>query len=240
MHLDWTILWGNPGLLILQGLVVTLKLSAWVLLLAFLIGLVVGTVHWLRFRVTEPFCWLYVELVRNTPPIVQILFWYFSASYFLPERLFMVLRDVGYEFGAAVVALAIYHGAFIAEVVRAGLNSVRPGQFDAARALGLGLRHSLMRVVMPQAARIALPPLVSEAASIVKNTSLAMAIGVTELTYQYKHIDSFLFRGVEALTAVTVVYALVCLLIAALGHLLSERLSRHVAPRDASSALTSE
>ena len=240
MHLDWTILWGNAGLLILQGLVVTLQLSAWTLLFAFLIGLLVGIVRWLGFRSAEPFCWLYVELARNTPPVVQILFWYFSASYLLPAWLFLELRDVGYEFGAAVVALAIYHGAFIAEVVRAGLNSVPGSQFDAARALGLRFRQSVLRILAPQAVRIALPPFVNEATSIVKNTSLAMAIGVTELTYQYKHIDSFLFRGVEALAAVTVIYLMLCLAIAGLGHLLSERLSKHVARRDPPLALTSE
>jgi polar amino acid transport system permease protein len=240
MHLDWTILWGNPGLLILQGLLVTLRLSGWTLLFAFLIGLPVGILRWLAFRTLEPICWLYVELARNTPPVVQILFWYFSASYVLPERLFVGLRDVGYEFGAAVVALAIYHGAFIAEVVRAGLNSVPTSQFDAARALGLGFIRTLRFIIAPQAGRITLPPLVNEAASIVKNTSLAMAIGVSELTYQYRHIDAFLFRGVEALTAVTLLYAVVCLLIAGLGHLLSTRLSRHVARREAQPSLTSE
>jgi len=231
MNLDWSILWGEAGLLILQGLVVTLKLSAWVLAFAFLLGLLFGTVRWIGLKVAEPFCWLYVEFARNTPPVVQILFWYFSASYILPSWLFMQLRDIGYEFGAAVVALAIYHGAFIAEVVRAGLNSVPRGQFDGARALGLGFLQSLRRIIMPQALRITIPPLVNEAVSIIKNTSLAMAIGVTELTYQYKHIDIFAFRGVEALAAVTVVYMILCITTARLGHLLSARLSRHVAAR---------
>src|SRR5215813_11400766 len=239
MKLDWSILWGDAGLLILHGLVVTLQLSAWVLALAFVLGLAFGTLRWIGLSVTEPICWFYVEFARNTPPVVQILFWYFSASYILPGWLFLQLRDFGYEFGAAVVALAIYHGAFIAEVVRAGLNSVPGSQFDAARALGLRFRQSMLRILAPQAVRIALPPFVNEATSIVKNTSLAMAIGVTELTYQYKHIDSFLFRGVEALAAVTVIYLMLCLVIAGLGHLLSKRLSKHVARRDPPLALTS-
>jgi polar amino acid transport system permease protein len=231
MNLDWSILWGNAGLLILQGLVVTLKLSAWVLALACVLGLLFGTLRWLGLRATEPICWLYVEFARNTPPVVQILFWYFSASYILPGWLFVQLRDFGYEFGAAVVALAIYHGAFVAEVVRAGLNSVPKGQFDGARALGLGFVQSLRRIIMPQALRIALPPLVNESVSIIKNTSLAMAIGVAEMTYQYKHIDIFDFRGVEALAAVTVIYMALCVLVAGLGQMLSARLSRHVTAR---------
>lgn len=231
MNLDWSILWGNSGVLILQGLVVTLKLSAWVLALACLLGLLFGTVRWIGLRITESICWLYVELARNTPPVVQILFWYFSASYILPGWLFLQLRDFGYEFGAAVVALAIYHGAFVAEVVRAGLNSVPKGQLDGARALGLGFLQSLRRIIMPQALRIALPPLVNESVSIIKNTSLAMAIGVAEMTYQYKHIDIFDFRGVEALAAVTVIYMMLCTLTAGFGQLLSAHLSRHVTAR---------
>jgi polar amino acid transport system permease protein len=241
MKLDWTILWGEAGLLILQGLVVTLKLSVWSLAIAFLIGLIVGTVRWVGSKVTEPLCWLYVEFARNTPPVVQILFWYFSASFLLPRWLFLDLRNVGYEFGAAVLALAIYHGAFIAEVVRAGLNSVPKGQFDAARTLGLSFLQGLRRIVLPQAVRIAIPPLVNEAVSVIKNTSLAMAIGVTELTYQYKHIDTFDFRGIEALTAVTVIYILLCTATAAAGQLLNVRLSHHVtARRAAEPALTSD
>jgi polar amino acid transport system permease protein len=229
VKLDFSILWGDPGLLILQGLVMTLKLSAWSLLFAFAIGVVFGTVRWLGIRLLEPICWFYVEFSRNTPPVVQILFWYFSASYILPQWMFMELRDFGYEFGAAVVALSIYHGAFIAEVIRAGLNSIHKGQFEASRALGLGVTQSLRFVVLPQATRVIVPLLTNEATSLIKNTSLAMAIGVIELTYQYKHIDNFMFRGVEALTAITAIYVVLCLATAGVGVLLSRHLSRHTA-----------
>ena len=227
MTLDWTILWDEAGLLILQGLAVTLKLSGWALLFASFLGLVFGTVRWLDLRPFRPICWLYVEFARNTPPVVQLLFWYFSASYLLPRPLFMSLRDLGYEFGAAVIALAIYHGAFISEVVRAGLSSVPKGQLEAARALGMSFVQLYRKIILPQALRIATPPLVNEAISLVKNTSLAMAIGVTELTYQYKHVDTFMFRGVEALAAVTVVYLILCLGLAGVGNVLSARLSAH-------------
>lgn len=241
MKLDWSILTGEAGGLILQGLVVTLKLSAWSLLFAFVIGLAFGVVRWIGSRWTEPICWLYVEFSRNTPPVVQILFWYFSASYILPQWLFLRFRDIGYEFAAAVLALAIYHGAFIAEVVRAGLNSVAKGQYEAARALSLSFSQMLGHVVLPQAVRVALPPLVNEATALIKNTSLAMAIGVLELTYQYKHIDTFMFRGVEALAAVTVIYLMLCLLAAGAGAALNRMLSRHDRARHLEPALaTSE
>jgi polar amino acid transport system permease protein len=228
MTFDWSILLEEPGQFIIQGLWITLKLSGWSLLFAFLLGLFFGVIRWLGLWVTEPICWFYVEFARNTPPVVQILFWYFSASVLLPQWMFLSLRDIGYEFGAAIVALSTYHGAFIAEVVRAGLNSVHRGQFEAARAIGLSLPQSLNYVVLPQAVRIALPPLVNEATSLVKNTSLALAIGVTELTYQYKYIDNFYFRGVEALTAVTAIYLVLCLTLAGIGKILNWQLSRHL------------
>jgi len=242
MQLDWSILWGDPGLSILNGLVVTLQLALWSLLYAFLIGLAFGTLRWLNFRVTEPICWLYVEFARNTPPVVQILFWYFSASYLLPGWMFLELRNIGYEFGAAVVALSTYHGAFVAEVVRAGLNSIPKGQYEAARALSLSFPQALGRVILPQAVRVTIPPLINEATALIKNTSLAMAIGVTELTYQYKHIDNFLFRGVEALAAVTVIYLILCLLTAGAGTIANTLLSRHMAARreEPRAVLTSE
>lgn len=233
MNADWSILWGDPGLAILAGLGVTLQLSIWSLTLAIAIGFLMGTVRWIGWKIFEPFCWLYVEFARNTPPVVQILFWYFSASYILPTPAFMVLRDFGYEFGAAVIALAIYHGAFFAEVIRAGLNAIPRGQFEAARALGLGLTQSLRKVLFPQAIRILIPPLLNESTALIKNTSLAMAIGVAELTFQYRSIDNFLFRGIEALTAVTVIYLILCLLTVGVGRLINARLSRHVTARTA-------
>jgi len=237
VNLDFSVLWGEPGRLILQGLVMTLKLSAWSLLFAFVMGLVFGTLRWLGLRWLEPICWFYVEFSRNTPPVVQILFWYFSASYILPQWMFLELRDFGYEFGAAVLALSIYHGAFVAEVIRAGLNSVHKGQFEASRALGLGFLQSLGFVILPQATRVILPLLTNEATALIKNTSLAMAIGVVEMTYQYKSIDNFLFRGVEALTAITVIYLVLCLVTAGLGALLSRYLSRHTRRRSAGQAV---
>ena len=240
MNTDWSILWGEAGLAILAGLGVTLQLVGWSFALALSLGFVVGTIRWIGWKVTEPFCWIYVEVARNTPPVVQILFWYFSASYILPSSLFLLLRNIGYEFGAAVLALGIYHGAFFAEVVRAGLNSVPHGQFEAARALGLNFLQSLRKVLYPQAIRVIIPPLLNETTALVKNTSLAMAIGVAELTYQYRAIDNFLFRGLEALTAVTVIYLLLCLLMVGLGNLLSARFSRHVGSRSMEARLGSE
>ena len=94
------------------------------MLFAFGAGFAIGIVRWTGNRYLEPICWVYIEFARNTPPLVQILFWYFSAIYLLPHWLFEYMRDVGFQFAAAVFALSIYHAAFVAETVRAGLNSI--------------------------------------------------------------------------------------------------------------------
>jgi polar amino acid transport system permease protein len=230
-ELNFDALSGEGYQRLFDGFLVTCHLAAWSLLFALCVGVVFGIVRWLNFRYLEPACWLYIEFARNTPPLVQILFWYFSASFFLPDWLFMHMRDVGYEFSAAVVAFTIYHGAFMAEVIRAGLNSVDKGQYDASRALGLGFFQRMGSIILPQAIRVIIPPMINETVALVKNTSLALAVGVTEIAYQYKYIDTYWFRGIEALLIATGMYLTLCLTISGLGTLLSRRLSRHMLRR---------
>lgn len=212
--------------LILSGFFVTCKLAAVSLFFAVLVGLIVGTARWTNLPVARQVTWFYIEVARNTPPLVQILFWYFSASVLLPEWAFVRVRAAGYEFSAAAIALSLYHGAFMAEVFRAGLNSVGIGQVQAARALGMNFWQSMTRIMAPQVARITAPPMVNEAVSLVKSTSLALAIGLAELTYQYKHIDNFMFRGMEALVVITALYLVLCFSLSQFGRYLAERMSR--------------
>lgn len=230
-HFDWSVLWGEWGLRLLDGLYVTVRLALLAMVCAFAIGLVFGIVRWTRNRFLEPFCWVYVEFARNTPPLVQILFWYFSAFYILPQWLFREMRHIGFEFAAAAFALSIYHGAFVAEIVRAGLNSIDRGQNEAARSLGLDFGERMFYVTLPQAIRFLIPPLTNEAVGLLKNTSLAMAIGVTEIAYQTKYIDTYTFRGVEALAAASLLYFCLCLIIATLGRLAAKHFSRHIRVR---------
>jgi polar amino acid transport system permease protein len=227
-HFDWSVLWGEWGLRLLYGLYVTVKLALLTMVFAFTAGFVFGIIRWTRNRYLEPICWIYVEFARNTPPLVQILFWYFSAVYILPHWLFAYMRDAGFEFAAAVFALSIYHGAFVAEIVRAGLNSISLGQVDAARSLGLNFSERMLHVTLPQAIRVLIPPLTNEAVGLLKNTSLAMAIGVTEIAYQTKYIDTYTFRGVEVLVAASALYICLCLVVSGLGRLATKRFSRHV------------
>ena len=224
---DFNIFWGEYGVILLQGLVLTLELMVLSLFFSLLIGVAFALFGRFGGRIGDALCWFYVELARNIPALIQILFWYFSASYILPASIFMQMRDVGYEFSAAIVALSFYHGAYMAEVIRAGLNSVDRGQWEASRALGLSLFQMMGSVILPQAFRISLPSLTNEAVGLAKNTSLAMAIGVAEISYATKYIDTYTFRGVEALLAATALYLIICLGLNASGQRLVERLSRH-------------
>jgi polar amino acid transport system permease protein len=223
---DWSILWGEGGTLLLQGAAVTLQLSGLSLVLALVLGFLFGVVRWSDVRWLRPVCWLYVEFLRNTPPLVQILFWYFSATVILPASVILVVRDWGFQFVAAVFSLGLYHSGFIAEIVRGGLNAIPRGQYEAAEAIGFSFGQSVRYILLPQLLRIIAPSLVNETVSLVKNTSLALAIGVADITYQARYIDYANFRGVEALVAITVFYLVLCTAISSLGHLLQRRLAR--------------
>jgi polar amino acid transport system permease protein len=221
---DLTFLWSNWGVLLLYGFGMTIVLTIVAAIFATLIGLTVGTLRWAKIRVISSICLAYVELVRNTPLLVQILFWYFSASFILPTEIIRWLVDFGLPFVAATIGISLYHGAFISEVIRAGLNAVPQGQYEAARSLGLGFGEMMRSVIMPQTLRIVLPSLSNEFVSLSKGTSLALAIGVTELSYQAKYIETYAFRGVEALMGATVLYLVLCLTIAGIGRLVSHAL----------------
>jgi polar amino acid transport system permease protein len=223
---DWSILAGEGGRLLLEGALVTLELSALALVLALVLGFLFGVLRWSAIRPLRPVCWFYIEFLRNTPPLVQILFWYFSATVILPSSVLMALRDYGFQFVAAIFALGLYHSGFIAEIVRGGLNAIPRGQYEAAEAIGFTFPQSVRYILLPQLLRIIAPTLVNETVSLIKNTSLALAIGVADITYQARYIDYVSFRGVEALLAVTAFYLVLCTTIAGLGHLLQRRLSR--------------
>src|SRR5258706_7669158 len=148
-QLDWSSFFDAGGRLLLQGALVTLELAALSLVLALLLGFLFGVLRWSEITPLRPVCWFYVEFMRNTPPIVQILFWYFSATIILPSGALLALRDYGFEFVAAVFALGLYHGSFIAEIGRVGLNPIPRGQSEAAQAVGFSLPQSVRYILLP-------------------------------------------------------------------------------------------
>jgi polar amino acid transport system permease protein len=211
------------GLLLLEGVAMTLLLAVVSWILAFAIGLLLTMIRMTRIKALELGVIAFVEYQRNVPPLVHIFLWYFGVSSMLPGGLQEWVNANHGEFYFAVVAIGLYYGAYFAEDIRSGLRSIPAGQLEAARALGLSYLGAMRRVVLPQALRVAIPPLVSGAVMLVKTTSLAMVIGTAELTYVTKDIASKTFRIFETYGLSTALYVLIALSLLALGGWVSRR-----------------
>ncbi|MBI5572468.1 MAG: amino acid ABC transporter permease [Desulfomonile tiedjei] len=204
---------------LLSGLYTTVQLSAVSIVLAFLLGLIIAMMRMSRVLPVRWFAYGYLEFFRNTPLLVQMFFWYFGSYKLLPEAVNDVLAQTNFEFTAAVIALTIYTSAFIAEDIRSGVRSIPKEQMEAARSSGFSYIRAMQYVVLPQAIRITIPPLINQFLNLTKNSSLAMTIGVAELTYQARQVESYTFRGYEAFTAATLVYLALSLFITGLVNL---------------------
>ena len=165
----------------------------------------------------------FLEFFRNTPLLVQIFFWYFGSYKILPQAVNDWLAGRNFEFAAAAIALTVYTSAFIAEDIRSGIRSIPREQMEAARSSGFTFVRSMQYVILPQAIRITIPPLINQFLNLVKNSSLAMTIGVAELTYQARQVESYTFKGYEAFTAATLVYLGISLTITGLVNLYNKR-----------------
>jgi len=225
MNYNWN--WGillqpEPGgtgsylhyLIVGLGWTLATALAAWFIALA--IGAIVGTLR------TTPLQWIvrlgngYVEIFRNVPLIVQMFLWYFVLPELLPKTLGDWMKQIPPPWGSflpAVLCLGIYTSVRVAEQVRAGIQSLPRGQAMAGTALGLTLPQTYRFVLLPMALRIVLPPLTSEFLNIIKNSAVALTIGLVELTARARSMQEFSFQVFEAFAAATVIYLLTNLVV---------------------------
>jgi polar amino acid transport system permease protein len=204
---DWTVITSGQYFdWLVSGLRVTLELSAVSVVLSFLLGLLIAVMRMSNFRPVRWFAYGYLEFFRNTPLLVQIFFWYFGSYKILPTAVNDWLNSTNFEFAAAVIALTIYTSAFIAEDIRSGVRSIPKEQMEASRSSGFSYLRAMQHIILPQAVRLTIPPLINQFLNLTKNSSLAMTIGVAELTYQARQVESYTFKGFEAFTAATLVY----------------------------------
>ncbi|PJI99556.1 amino acid ABC transporter membrane protein (PAAT family) [Acidovorax sp. 69] len=196
------------------------RTTLWLTLISGSVGLVLGTTaalartaRWTAVRWVASF---YIWVIRGTPLLVQILFVYFALPVLVPG---LNLPD----FAAAVLALGLNVGAYNAEAIRAGLLAVPRGQTEAAKALGLGRVHVFLDVVFPQAFKISLPPLVSNFVALLKDSSLAYAIGVVELTNVGNRIQSATFQPIATLSTVAITYLLLTTLVTQISNAVEYR-----------------
>ena len=213
---DWSFIWENRAE-IWSGLKNTLRAAAIGIAGSFLIGVVLGAARAHRIPVVSQLAAIYVELIRNTPILVQIFFLYFGI---LPW-----LGYTGTPFLAAWLSITIWGGAFNTENFRAGFEAV-PRQFrEAAYALGFTPLKTFLNVTLPIGGRIALPSTINTYISVLKNTSLLLVIGYAELTSVANHIQSVTFRTFEMFAVIAVVYLALVWTLSALVRLLEARLA---------------
>ncbi|WP_321791787.1 amino acid ABC transporter permease [Caballeronia sp. J97] len=218
---------GTPYyLLLLTGLMWTVLTAVCAWSLAFILGSIVGVARtmpgrWVRLLATS-----YVELFRNVPLLMQIFLWFFVVPEFLPHGISTYIKqaDNG-PFYTAVLAIGFFMSSRIAEQVRTGINALPRGQLMASTALGLTRSQSYRHVLLPIAYRVVLPPMTSDFMATVKNTSVAMTIGLLELTGQARAMQEFTFQTFEAFSVAALVYLIVNLLVTYLMRTLERKVA---------------
>lgn len=234
-HWNWRIFWeqspygqgsGTYIDMLLHGLYLTLATSFSAAAIAIVLGVVIGTlrtvpIRWLR-RLTNA----YIEIFRNIPLLVQFFLWFFVLPELLPEEWGTWLKTLpSAAFLTAVVCLGFFHSIRVAVMLSSGINSLPEGQKMAGQAIGLTLVQTYRYVLLPMAFRVALPPLGSECLNIIKNSAVALTIGLLELTASTRAMSEFSFQTFEAFTAATIIYLLVNLVILMLMRQLERRVA---------------
>jgi His/Glu/Gln/Arg/opine family amino acid ABC transporter permease subunit len=220
----WSVLWsGQSAHWLLQGLLTTIELSVLAWLLAVALGILSGALRTITFKPLRAVAVFYVEFFRNVPLLVWMFFWYFGVPPLLPRGVQDWLFNHGAEFWAAVIALGVYTGARMSEVIRAGILAIPRTQFEASLAMGLTVGQAYRLIILPIALRLIVPPMTNESLNLLKNSSVALTISVAELTFQTRQIETYTAKAIEALTAGTLIYLLLCLSIATIMSRLERR-----------------
>lgn len=229
--------------LLMQGFFTTIRLSLWGVFLAMGIGIVMGFMRVSRRFFVRLFAGIYVELIRNIPPLVLIfIFYYFISSQIMPligvdgfirSRSEPTQAVVGFFFASpqqlstffsALITLALFEGAYITEIVRSGIQSVEKGQWEASAALGFNRRQQMRHIILPQAARIVLPPLAGQFISTIKDSAIVSVISIQELTFQGMELMAATYLTFEVWITVTALYLVLTLTCS----LAVERLERYM------------
>lgn len=200
---------------LLQGLWITVKISAVSLVCSFAIGLITALFRLSRSRVARGLARIYLELIRNTPLLIQIFLIYFVVA---------PIFNFG-PFLSAVLALSLFEGAYTSEIFRAGILGIPRSQWESAYSLGLSAPVAYRKVILPQAIRQVLPPLTSQAISLIKDSALVSTIAIFDLTMQGRAIISNTFLTFEIWFTVAAIYLIITLLLSAAVHILEKRMN---------------
>ncbi|SDY15212.1 amino acid ABC transporter permease [Thermoactinomyces sp. DSM 45892] len=208
---------GNTWEILLKGLWVTLEVAVVAIILSFIIGIMLGILRYSKLPVLSQLATLYIEIVRNIPLLV-IIFFAFNTLLDKFDSLVMIV----------IFGMTVFTSALIAEIVRSGLNSVPIGQIEAARAQGMSYVQTLIHIILPQALKRMIPPLVGQFVTLIKDTSLAAAITLPELLHEAKLIysnPSYVNATIPILLTVAVIYFIVNYSLSLLSRRLENKLA---------------
>ena len=194
----------------------TIYLSFFALILALVIGMVVSLARLSYIRVVRSFATFYVDLIRGTPALLQIMAIYFGLPFFGIRVPAIV---------AGILALGINSGAYISEMIRGALESIDRGQMEAARGLGMSYSQAMRRVIIPQIFQIVIPPITGEYNSLVKGSSLLSVISIAELTRVGQRMLGVSFRPVESLVPIAIIYFVINYIITRVTGRMEKRLA---------------
>lgn len=236
INVEWSIIAErifSPDREFWRALVTTVSVAVIAQILGIILGLISALAGLSRLRVVRALSALYVLLIRGTPLIVQIFFIYFGANLFFgfslfPREVTVAGLTVSGAILAGTVALAINEGAYMSEIIRAGIQSVDPGQMEAALSVGMTRSLAMRRIVLPQAARVIVPPLGNEFNGMIKNTSLLAFIGVYEMFFDAQRHYSTTFKPVEYFFAVAFWY----LVLTTIWSLIQAQIERRLNPAE--------
>jgi polar amino acid transport system permease protein len=214
---DFSFLWHYRSL-IEVGLGVTIAYTIGTVVLGLIIGLVTGLLRLSRNPIVTAPLVAYIEIFRCTPLLVQIIWFYYA----LPV---VIGIDIPATIAATLV-LSLYTGAFYAEIVRGGVNSIERGQWDAARAIGMRRGQVMRHIILPQAVKRMIPPFMNQSIIQLKNTSLVSTIAVADLLYQGQMITAATYRPLETYTAVAILYFVVLFPLTLMAQAIEHRLAR--------------
>ncbi|MBN1635870.1 MAG: ABC transporter permease subunit [Deltaproteobacteria bacterium] len=211
----YSVIWESVPVL-LQGVKLTIWITIFGLIIGFLLGALSGLAKTSRNRFFQKLAGFYIESIRGTPLMVQVLFLYFGLPLVLGVRVPPLF--------AGIVAIGLNSGAYIAEIVRGAIQSIDKGQTEAARSIGLTRIQSMLFVIWPQAFKRMIPPLGNQFIISLKDTSLLVVIGVGELTRQGQEIIAYNFRAFEVWLTVAIMYLVLTMTIAKLLNYFERRM----------------
>ncbi len=215
-YLDW----------MLSGLKITIALSLTAWVLALLVGTLMGVLRTVPNKALSRLAAIYVETFRNIPLLVQLFLWYFVLPELLPAHwgnAYKQLDPILQQFLASWICLGLFTGARVCEQVRAGIESLPPGQKNVGLALGLTLPQTYRYVLLPMSARLIVPPLTSEFLNIFKNSAVASTIGLLDLAAQSRQLVDYTAQPYESFIAVTLMYMLINVVVMTLMHRVEAR-----------------